>query len=211
MNNLRKFATEAEYSAATLNYPAVSWVVSGDTLHYDLSGDTPTSVPAVKVAFTTDSCVDGYINLVTDGEMLDLINAITVNGNDVELDSSSISYTLNTNTDYLIEYFLKDNATDMGNYFNLTTPMGCASSKIEYDIYYPPQVTAISFAQYYVGSLLVDTDTPPTLYFDSSGGEPTYIYVPDSAVATYKADAKWSYMGNSIRPLSEYEGNIPLS
>lgn len=34
-NNLRKFQTEADYTAATLTYPAVSWVVSGDTLHYD--------------------------------------------------------------------------------------------------------------------------------------------------------------------------------
>lgn len=39
MRNLRKFNTEAEYSAATptLNYPSVAWVVSGDTFHYDKS------------------------------------------------------------------------------------------------------------------------------------------------------------------------------
>ena len=35
MDNLRCFNTEADYSAATLNYPAVSYVVSGDTVHYD--------------------------------------------------------------------------------------------------------------------------------------------------------------------------------
>lgn len=33
--NLRKFNTEAEYSAATLNYPAVSWIVSGDPIGGD--------------------------------------------------------------------------------------------------------------------------------------------------------------------------------
>ena len=34
--NLKKFATEADYNSAisSLNYPAVSWVESGDTLHY---------------------------------------------------------------------------------------------------------------------------------------------------------------------------------
>lgn len=42
MNNLKKFATESEYSAATLNYPAVSWIVSGDTVHFDKSATTPT-------------------------------------------------------------------------------------------------------------------------------------------------------------------------
>ena len=35
MKYIRKFATEAEYSAATPYYPSVSWVVSGDTVHYD--------------------------------------------------------------------------------------------------------------------------------------------------------------------------------
>lgn len=37
MNNLRKFNTAADYSAATLNYPAVSWIVSGDTVMFDKS------------------------------------------------------------------------------------------------------------------------------------------------------------------------------
>ena len=41
MNNLKKFNTEADYSAATLNYPAVSWVVSDDIVHFDKSGSTP--------------------------------------------------------------------------------------------------------------------------------------------------------------------------
>lgn len=41
MRNLRKFNTEADYSAATLNYPAVSWIVSADTVVYDKSEPTP--------------------------------------------------------------------------------------------------------------------------------------------------------------------------
>ena len=49
MNNLRKFATEADYSAATLNYPAVSWVVSGDTVHFDKTSGSPTPVVNDKV------------------------------------------------------------------------------------------------------------------------------------------------------------------
>ena len=35
MNNLRKFSTEAEYSAATLNYPAVSWVTATDNVYFN--------------------------------------------------------------------------------------------------------------------------------------------------------------------------------
>ena len=42
MNNLRKFTTEADYSAATLNYPAVSWVTATDNVYFDKSAPTPT-------------------------------------------------------------------------------------------------------------------------------------------------------------------------
>lgn len=45
MNNLRKFATEAEYSAATLVRPSVSWVVSSDTVHFDNVIPVPTCEP----------------------------------------------------------------------------------------------------------------------------------------------------------------------
>lgn len=36
-NNLKKFQTEAEYTAATLNYPSVAWVTDTDTVHFDKS------------------------------------------------------------------------------------------------------------------------------------------------------------------------------
>lgn len=41
-HNLKKFETEAQYSAATLNYPAVSWVVNGHSVHFDKTAPTPT-------------------------------------------------------------------------------------------------------------------------------------------------------------------------
>lgn len=33
--NLKKFQNEEVYNAAELNYPAVSWILSGDTVVYD--------------------------------------------------------------------------------------------------------------------------------------------------------------------------------
>ena len=48
MSNLHKFQTGVEYSAATLVAPSVSWVVSGDTVHYDKNGKTP-SAPTLGV------------------------------------------------------------------------------------------------------------------------------------------------------------------
>ena len=41
-HNLKKFETEAQYSAATLNYPAVSWVTNGHSVHFDKTAPTPT-------------------------------------------------------------------------------------------------------------------------------------------------------------------------
>lgn len=41
MNNLKKFATEAEYTAATLYYPAVSWVTVTDVVHFDKTTPVP--------------------------------------------------------------------------------------------------------------------------------------------------------------------------
>lgn len=40
-HNLRKFATMADYDNAELVYPAVSWIVSGDTLAYDKTEPQP--------------------------------------------------------------------------------------------------------------------------------------------------------------------------
>lgn len=49
MNNLRKFATEAEYSAATLSYPSVAWVTSTDAVHFDKESPTPTGSTCYEV------------------------------------------------------------------------------------------------------------------------------------------------------------------
>ena len=65
MDNLRKFANEAEFSAATLNYPAVSWIESDDTVHYNLSGSTP---PQYRTISSSTYCsgthgVDKYVDV----------------------------------------------------------------------------------------------------------------------------------------------------
>jgi len=42
MNNLRKFNTVADYQAAQLNYPAVSWITATDGVYFDKTAPTPT-------------------------------------------------------------------------------------------------------------------------------------------------------------------------
>lgn len=215
MNNLRKFATEAEYSAATLNYPAVSWIVSGDTLHYDLSGDTPTpSAPAIKVAFTMDECGNGKTMAICDtGEAVDGLSAITVNGEDVDISSSEIYIDVSANTEYLIEYFLKDDTTH-GSYMfsNLHTPWGCASATIMYDVLFPEQITSVSSldANDNVNNVILLSPTVVTVGDLTSSHMPVKVYVPDNMVNSYKSAWESYLVDDYVYPLSEYEGNIPV-
>lgn len=214
MNNLRKFTTEAEYSAATLNYPAVSWIVSGDTLHYDLSGGTPTpSAPAIKVAFTMDECGNGKsVVVIDDACQCEAITALTVNGVDFDISSSTVTAETSANTDYLIEYFLKDSTTyACYNFGNISTPWGCASATIYYDILYPAQITSIGGVGTNINNMIVLSETPPTISSLSDCSLEGNIYVPDSVVNTYKNDSSWGNASSVIYPLSQYSGNIPLS
>lgn len=216
MNNLRKFATEADYSAATLNYPAVSWVVSGDTLHYDLSGDTPTpSAPAIKIAFTMDECGNGKeMHVEGNGDMINnnIVSAITVNGDEIAIAGSMTAIEMEADTDYLIEYSLSGDVTDIGYAFYLTTPWGCASEAIYYDILFPEQVTNIgTIHSDQVYNIIILAETPPTISWDNSSAGQHYIYVPDEAVNTYKSSWASVLLDDKVKPLSEYEGNIPLS
>ena len=208
-NNLRKFNTEADYSAATLNYPAVSWVVSGDTVHYDLSGATPTVNTKVKIAFTTDSCGSGKeFTVAGDNSMINdgIVTAITVNGEALQLSSSMVALQLSANTDYLIEYSLADNVTDVGSAFYIFGAEGCDEASIKYDILFPSQVTNIS-GIYSPLALIFESTTPPTTSLSGSD-IPGNIFVPDSAVSTYEASA-W-YSSSNIHPISDYSGNIPV-
>lgn len=209
MNNLKKFATEADYTAATLNYPAVSWVTSGDTVHFD---KTAPVVPnnKVKIAFSTDACGEGKSVLLNTSEAYDGLNSITVNGEPVEIASSDISVYLEANTDYLIEFELKPNVTNVGNWFAMNNMMiGCSSETIYYDILFPAQVTTIGSVGESVGNIIFEETTPPTAF--SLASDFSYgIYVPDSAVNTYKTAEGWSSFSSNIHPISEYSGDIPV-
>ena len=68
-NNLRRFQTEAQYSAATLNYPAVSWVVEGDGIHFDKASQVND-----KLMFCFNSGTDGALNIVAWKFLLFVVN-----------------------------------------------------------------------------------------------------------------------------------------
>lgn len=65
MDNLKKFSTYNDYSAATLNYPAVSWVVSGDTVYFDKAA--PVIFGGLTVYYNIEQDIQNEITLFNGG------------------------------------------------------------------------------------------------------------------------------------------------
>lgn len=56
-HNLKKFSTEADYSAATLNYPAVSWITGTNSVHFDATA--PATFGGLTVHYLIDQSMAG--------------------------------------------------------------------------------------------------------------------------------------------------------
>ena len=216
MNNLKKFSTEADYSAATLNYPAVSWVTATDNVHFDKSGSTPTVNDKVMMAWHSPSDVPSGKDVVLWNAVVsltpqDLFNSLTVNDVDVMStvgqDGTLENYST-PDTDYLVKYELIADTT-ITDAFSGDLGGGWGSGAANVDFLVPSQVTEIHSIPNNTGNLVIEAATPPTVSLDWSSITPV-IYVPDSAVNTYKSAIGWSSMTTNIRPISEYQGNLPV-
>ena len=114
MNNLKKFQTQAEYTAATLYYPAVSWVVEGDYVYFDKSAPTPTF-----------SGLTVYYNITSTSQPTELFNggggsgsgsgsgsggalpsAMIIDGTEVEV---AATYQFDTVGEHIVNYSFADN------------------------------------------------------------------------------------------------------
>ena len=213
MNNLKKFATEAEYSAATLNYPAVSWVTATDNVHFDktapvvannkvmMAWHSPSEEPSGKDIVLWNGGAsyppqDLYISLT-----LNDVDVVATIGQDGTLENYSTP-----NTDYLAKYELINN-TIITDIFSGDLGGGWGSSAGEIDFLIPSQVTEIQSLPLNVGNVVVEAATPPTISVEWSDfvGD---IYVPDNAVSVYQS--AWSDVSSRINPISEYQGNLPV-
>lgn len=204
MNNLKKFATEAEYSAATLNYPAVSWIVSGDTVAFDK--EAPSQNDKIMMSFTTDS---GDHFVFYNCEASDAGDITSISVDDVAVTPIACNSTEGTEEAlHIIKYGL--NTTVIGDWFS--GELGSdGSSAPSIEILIPEQITEIGhIPTNYQEAVVVLATTPPTLTIDGSAWQPMVIYVPDNAVNTYKAASGWSQKESSINPLSDYQGNLPV-
>lgn len=208
MNNLRKFATEADYSAATLNYPAVSWVVSGDTVHFDKSAPTPPVVNdkiimaayggSGEATFTLFNCYGSSSGDITSITVDDVeVNPITCEGDYVDASQT-----------YIVKYTIT--GTSVNDWFSGDLGCGEASDVSKLDVLIPSQITNIAYYPENIEKMVVEATTPPQIIGLSSVLADAYFYVPDDAVNTYKNDGYWSEVASNIYPISEYQGNLPV-
>ncbi|MBR2558626.1 MAG: hypothetical protein IKE95_09730 [Methanobrevibacter sp.] len=206
---MKKFATEAEYTAATLNYPAVSWVTATDNVHFDKSGSTPTVNDKVMIASYDGSGESKFIFYNCEASTSSDITSITFDDVAVE------PITCQTESDYDAEQVhiakYTFNGTTIGDW--CAGDLGCsqASTKANIDVLIPSQITTINNIPGNVLNIVVEATTPPYIEALSSVfGAGDGIYVPDALVNTYKVASGWYYCSDKIFPISEYSGNLPV-
>jgi hypothetical protein len=172
----------------------VSWVTGTDIVHFDKASTVANN--KVKIAFTTDVCGAGKtFSVVPYGEMFGILEGVSVNGVPYEGSDCSFTIDLEANTNYLIEYELKSDVTDVSSWFNIDATEGCSSNDhYKYDILFPAQVTNISSIseEYSINSISFEGATPPTLHLTTSSFTAN-LYVPDANYNDY-ASAYWPYV-----------------
>lgn len=223
MNNIQKFTTAADYSAATHSYPNVSWITSGDTLIYTAEEPTPpTNIPPLNgfdIAVTynvTDASQE--VQLTTTEYDANEIEEMEVDGVD---ETPSSTYRFSTTGQHVVRYKITSDTLyqtfkEVPNilYMNI----GGNVSDIDNEALMHIQTTATlleiqlqsEFNSSYIAStafwgntslekLIVLDTTPPTIsgnFLDSIDN--CNIYVPSSAVNTYKSASGWSTYADRI-------------
>ena len=210
MNNLKKFATEADYSAATLNYPAVSWVTATDNVHFDKSAPTPPTVnDKVMIASYDGEGLGKFVFYNCEASTSSDITAITLDDVAVEpITCQTESENVDASQLHIAKYDLS--ATTVGDW--CAGNLGCmvSSNYASVDILYPSQITEIYGFPENAKNMVVEAETPPLVEGLGSSFQGDGIYVPDSAVNAYKSASEWGSKEEIIFPISEYQGNLPV-
>lgn len=209
MNNLKKFNSEADYSAATLNYPAVSWVTDTDNVHFDKSAPTPPTVnDKVMIASYAGVGDSQFFFYNCEASTSSDITSITLDDVAVEpITCRSESY-YDAVQVHIAKYTL--NGTSIGDWCAGDLGCGQASEIAKVDLFIPSQITEMSFPNN-VNNIVAEAETPPYVEGLVSGFQGDGIYVPDSAVNAYKSAIEWSDFSSIIHPISEYQGNLPIN
>ena len=207
-NNLKKFNTAADYSAATLNYPAVSWVVSGDSVHYAKEAPPAPSNDKMMMYFNAEGSHGAHLWNCEASTIEDTVDSVLFNN--VEADLSCNTHLNSVVGDNLAVYTFKDGTDSIEDWFS--GELGEGSDIPSLEILVPAQITEIhTFPNNSITALVVESTTPP--YFEGMysvlSGTLEAIYVPDEAVGTYEEATDWNQF--PIYGISDYSGNLPIN
>lgn len=224
MSNLKKFTTEEEYTAAigSLDYPNVSWIESGDTLHYRLTepqvkflaknGNTVLkTVLCDGNALTTADTRTGYDTpAATDVIISDCVSVLPIytlsDGTYITFPSLS-SVTVPNTVTQIPSYFVKNctalKSFDMPSGTTSIAWEAFADSGIE-ELTIPASVTYIeapALEMPSATSITVLATTPPMLIaVELTTYLPNIpIYVPAASLSAYQAAEGWSEL--NIQPI----------
>ena len=210
MNNLKKFATEADYSAATLNYPAVSWVTATDNVHFDKTAPVVVNDKVMLLTTANDNGDDIVLYNAGSSPAEPYFISITVNDEPVPNPNSTnlLEDVGVAGEPCLIKYEITSTiiddwfAGDLGAY---------GSSAQVGEVLIPSQITEVNHLPsnvYTAGAKVVcEATTPPNVSIATSGLENAILYVPNASVNTYMES--WGSFGQ-ILPISQYSGNLPV-
>lgn len=237
-NNLRKFQNEAEYSAATLNYPAVSWVVNGE-VHFDKTSPIPPFGGLTVKYNVTQVEAQSEIALFNGGggSSTSESSSESESGGGGALPTRMIvdgveetpinTWRFETAGEHIVQYEFADNAVPVYFIKQLSTVkevvvgnditsigyeaiLGCGSltsatigsgvTLINNGVFYDcTALTSVTVNN--DGILSQNIPTLGSMAFDNTNNCP--IYVPASAVDTYKASTStgWSTYANRIQAI----------
>lgn len=210
-NNLRKFQNEAEYSAATLNYPAVSWVVNGE-VHFDKTAPATFGGLTVKYNIIDPSVDIGLFN-GGGGSSTSESSSESGSGGGGALPTRMIvdgveetpisTWRFETAGEHIVQYVFEDNNVPQHFIRNAADSIPNATEVIVGD-----DIIGIGSGAFNNNNLTSATflsTTPPNIGDIAvfGGGTLNYpIYVPSESVETYKtASNQWSSLASRIQAI----------
>lgn len=229
-HNLKKFATEADYNSATLNYPAVSWIVAGNTVICDKSApfngltvfynitqaDTQTEVGIFNGGGGSSESESGGGGSLPTSMIVDGVAETPINGWRFETAGQHIiQYTFANNIipkDFLSSIILVtsviigNDITEIGGDNSNGAFMSCSNLTA---VTIGSGVTNIGENAFRYSenltSITVNSTEPPIVNnnaFDSTNNCP--IYVPSAYVDVYKASTAtgWSAYASRIQAIA---------
>ena len=207
-NNLRKFATVAAYQAAELIKPAVSLIEENDDVYFDQK--VPTFGGLTVKYYISDPTSE--VTLFNGGGSSSSSDSGSGSGGGGALPTTMIvdgveetpinSWRFETAGEHIVQYEFEDNTVPQEFIQNVADSIPDATEVIVgTDM---TNIGSAAFNNSYLTSATCLSTTPPSIGDASvfGGGSLNYpIYVPSSAVNTYKTTLIWSDLASRIEAI----------